>query len=34
MKVVVNRDNCKVIGILDFNLARVISDELKMENKV
>lgn len=26
------RDNCKVIGVLDFNLAKVISDELKMEN--
>lgn len=28
----VYRDNCKVIGILDFNLAKVISEELKMEN--
>ena len=28
----VSRENCKVIGVLDFNLANVISDELKMEN--
>lgn len=31
---IIGRDNCKVIGVLDTNLANAIKNEFQMENEI
>ena len=31
---IIGRDNCKVIGVNDFNLANAIKNEFQMENEI